>query len=84
MAAMDLTEAQLGYIMRPALLPGLVLGWPAVNTALVLIVNASCSAGFTGICECCLTGATMAADSKEVAAHVPRACRSRGRAGERH
>jgi hypothetical protein len=32
----DLTEAQLGYIMGSALLLGIVLGWPALTTALAL------------------------------------------------
>jgi hypothetical protein len=33
----DLTEAQLGYIMGSALLLGLVLGWPALTTAIALM-----------------------------------------------
>ena len=33
---MDLTEAQLNYIMGSALLLGLVLGWQALTTALAL------------------------------------------------
>ena len=49
-AGVDLTEAQLGYIMGSALLLGLVLGWPALTTALALI---RCSGGFTGISACC-------------------------------
>lgn len=34
---MELTEAQLGYIMGSALLLGIVLGWPALTTALALM-----------------------------------------------
>ena len=34
---MDLTEAQLGYIMGSILLLALVLGWPALTTALALM-----------------------------------------------
>ena len=34
---MDLTEAQLNYIMSSALLLGIVLGWPALTTAIALM-----------------------------------------------
>lgn len=34
---MDITEAQLNYIMGSALLLGMVLGWPALTTALALM-----------------------------------------------
>ena len=34
---MELTEAQLGYIMGSLLLLGMVLGWPALTTALALM-----------------------------------------------
>jgi hypothetical protein len=33
----DITEAQLGWIMGSLLLFGLVLGWPSIMTALALI-----------------------------------------------
>lgn len=34
---MDLTEAQLNYIMGSLVLLGIVFGWPALTTALALM-----------------------------------------------
>ena len=41
---MDLTEAQLGYIMGSALLLGIVLGWPLITTAFDAIAGESLAA----------------------------------------